>query len=73
MLAGQADVEIAVGDENHAIHRLRGEVLTRGLVRELNPFAAVRAAARFETFQRPEDRRLVAPEVDGSTIPLEPA
>ncbi len=57
-LVGDADVEIAVGGENHAVDSLGDEVVDGQLVRELNARAAVGGAAGFQTVDRFENRLL---------------
>ena len=56
VLIDHADVEVAVGGEDHAIDAALEELLARGLIREANARAAVGRAARLQLGDRPVDR-----------------
>ena len=55
VLAGGADVEVAVGREDHAIDAAADEVLARDLVGEADALAAVGRSAGFELRDRAID------------------
>ena len=59
VLAGHADVEVAVGGQDDAVRALLDEVLDRGVIGELEPRAAVGRAAGLEALERREDLGLL--------------
>ena len=59
VVAGDADVEVAVGGEDDAVVAAGDEVLFRDVIRELNALRSGGRAARLETIERGDDRLLV--------------
>jgi hypothetical protein len=72
-LARDADVEVAVGDEDDAIDAAADEVACGLLVGELDPGATVGRSTCLQVVDRLRDHKLALAARRGSTRPLVPA